>query len=214
MAFQDKQILQRILAQHVAIGDVFNEFVRNVAPLLERYRYSSTEVWVKNSLIEKRIDQEIELLNANLKRVVNGNQEWAWMLAEGKNNSLVNRYVKGMGLPSSLSQGLFAPNLKALDQFINRKINGLSVSQNIWRTSQQAKTQLEFFLSSGIGEGRSAASLSRDIRQLLNDPDTLFRRVRDKNGNLVPSKPMKDYHPGQGRYRSARSEEPSCRERV
>ena len=45
--------------------------------------------------------------------------------------------------------------------------------------------------------------ISQDIRQLLNEPNRRFRRVRDANGKLVPSQPMKDYHPGQGVYRSS-----------
>ncbi|MDX9847460.1 MAG: hypothetical protein RBT74_10810 [Tenuifilaceae bacterium] len=201
MTFQDQQILQKILAQDVAIGSVFSLFIRQVTPLLERYNYGSKELWVKNGLVEQRIDREVERLSENLKNVVVGNQKWAWNLANAKNDNLVERYIKGLALPGV--EGLFAANLRALDQFINRKTNGLNVSENIWRTSKQAKTQLEYYLQSGIAEGRSAATISRDIRQLLDDPDTLFRRVRDKNGNLVPSKPMKGYNPGQGRYRSA-----------
>jgi hypothetical protein len=203
MTFQDRQILQRILAQDVAIGSIFSMFIRQVAPLIERYNYGANEVWVKNSYIEKQIDREIERLNENLKSVIIGNQKWAWNLANAKNNKLVEQFIKGMAMPSSIKQGLFAQNLRALEQFINRKNNGFSVSDNIWRTSKQAKTQLKFYLESGVAHGRSAATISRDIRQLLKDPDTLFRRVRDKDGNLVPSQPMKDFHPGQGKYRSA-----------
>lgn len=203
MTFHDKQILQKILAQDVAIGSVFSLFVRQVAPLLERYNHGGNEVWVKNALLEKRIDKEVERLSENLKSVIEGNQKWAWGMANSKNDALVDHFIKGMALTGSIKEGLFAANLRALEQFMSRKDYGSSVSDNIWRTSKQAKTQLEYYLQSGIAEGRSAATISRDIRQLLNDPDTLFRRVRDKNGNLIQSKPMKDFHPGQGKYKSA-----------
>ena len=62
---------------------------------------------------------------------------------------------------------------------------------------------LEYYLSSGLSSGRPAALIGQDIRQLLNEPNRRFRRVRDANGKLVPSQPMKDYHPGQGVYRSS-----------
>ena len=53
-------------------------------------------------------------------------------------------------------------------------------------------------------EGKSAEALSRDIRSLLKDPDTLFRRVRDKDtGELRMSRAMAAFHPGPGKYRSA-----------
>ena len=55
----------------------------------------------------------------------------------------------------------------------------------------------------GLGEGRSADELSRDVRQNLREPNRLFRRVRDKRGNLVLSKNARAYHPGQGVYRSS-----------
>ena len=45
--------------------------------------------------------------------------------------------------------------------------------------------------------------LSRDVRRYLRNPDKLFRRVRDKHGNLRLSKAAKAYHPGRGVYRSS-----------
>lgn len=62
---------------------------------------------------------------------------------------------------------------------------------------------IETSLAEGLAEGRSAAELSRTIRQDLREPDRLFRRVRDKNGILQLSKPARAYHPGQGVYRSS-----------
>ena len=50
---------------------------------------------------------------------------------------------------------------------------------------------------------KSAQQLSKDVRQCLQQPDKLFRRVRDKNGNLQLSKAAKLYHPGRGVYRSS-----------
>ena len=54
-----------------------------------------------------------------------------------------------------------------------------------------------------LGDGTSAAVLSRTVRKLLNNPNALFRRVRDKHGQLRLSQNAKNYHPGQGVYRSA-----------
>ena len=62
---------------------------------------------------------------------------------------------------------------------------------------------IETSLAEGLAEGRSAAELSRTIRQDLREPERLYRRVRDKNGILQLSKPAKAYHPGAGVYRSS-----------
>lgn len=41
------------------------------------------------------------------------------------------------------------------------------------------------------------------VRQLLNEPHRLYRRVRDKDGNLKLSQAAQAYHPGRGVYRSS-----------
>ena len=73
----------------------------------------------------------------------------------------------------------------------------------MWRDTKIAKSQLELYLGSGVTIGKSAAKLSQDVRQCLKNPNSLFRRVRDRDGNLVLSKAAKKYHPGRGIYRSA-----------
>lgn len=68
---------------------------------------------------------------------------------------------------------------------------------------QAVRTAHRITLSIGISEGRSAADISRDVRVYLNEPDKLFRRVRNAFGNLTLSKVAQAYHPGQGVYRSS-----------
>jgi hypothetical protein len=41
------------------------------------------------------------------------------------------------------------------------------------------------------------------MKRFLNNPDMLFRRVRDKNGKLQLSKAARKYHLGRGKYRSS-----------
>jgi len=81
--------------------------------------------------------------------------------------------------------------------------DGLNLSQRIWRNVSQFKEEIEMAFDVGLSDGRSAAELSRDIRKYLNEPEKLFRRVRDTRGNLQLSKNAKAYNPGQGVYRSS-----------
>ena len=96
-----------------------------------------------------------------------------------------------------------ARNLEALSAFQKRKENGLNLSQRVWKYAEELKDAMELGIDVGLGEGKSAQQLSRDLRQYLNEPDRLYRRVRDKGGNLRLSKAAKMYHPGQGVYRSS-----------
>ena len=94
-------------------------------------------------------------------------------------------------------------NLEALETFKKRKIKDFTVSNRVWDIAKKTQSEIELALSVSLEEGKSAVQLSREVRNLLNNPTALFRRVRDKYGNLVLSKNAQNYHPGQGVYRSA-----------
>lgn len=100
--------------------------------------------------------------------------------------------------------GMKARNLDALRAFQERKIGGLKLSEKVWDYTKDFERQMEASIDMALLEGKSAEALSRDIRSLLTDPDTLFRRVRDKDtGELRMSRAMAAFHPGPGKYRSA-----------
>jgi hypothetical protein len=128
-----------------------------------------------------------------------------WELANQKNNALVKTYTTGQSIPDALHLALHRFNTEALAAFVTRSESGLNLSKRVWNIIVPDNEQkLELYLSSGITTGRSADKMSRDIRELLLEPDKLFRRVKDpKTGDLVLSKAAKNYHPGQGVYRSS-----------
>lgn len=97
----------------------------------------------------------------------------------------------------------FQTNPDALKAFQKRKTGGMSLSQKVWNMTEQYRQELELALSVSIQKGLSANQLAGQIKKYLNEPDRLFRRVRDKYGNLVLSRNAKAYHPGQGVYRSS-----------
>ena len=84
-----------------------------------------------------------------------------------------------------------------------RDRKGFTISGRVWRTAEQAMQHIETSIAEGLAEGRSAAELSRTIREDLREPERLYRRVRDKNGIPELSKPARAYHPGAGVYRSS-----------
>lgn len=99
----------------------------------------------------------------------------------------------------------FARNQEAMDSFFSRKDvhGGLNLSQKVWKYTSQFKEEMELALSASLGRGDSAATVSRHVRQYLQEPERLFRRVRDAKGNLKLSKRAAAYHPGRGEYRSS-----------
>lgn len=101
-----------------------------------------------------------------------------------------------------------ACNLKSFDKtniekYLTKKTNGLKLSDRVWKLQNGMLEQIEATLQLGILEGKSANDIALDLRKYLKDPDMLFRRVRNEEGKLKLSRAAKNYHPGQGVYRSS-----------
>lgn len=126
-----------------------------------------------------------------------------WLFACDKNDGFIESIMNTSKLSKARLKKMQDRNLEALQTFQKRKVEGMNLSQRVWKYVGQYQAQLESALDVGLGEGRSAAQLSRDVRENLKEPNRLFRRVRDKRGNLVLSKAAKAFHPGQGVYRSS-----------
>ena len=126
-----------------------------------------------------------------------------WRAACDKNDAFLKSILRTSRLTPEEAEQYQARNLEALQSFQQRKVEGLGLSKRVWKYVGDIKDTIELGIDVGLGEGRSAQQLSKDLRQCLQQPDKLFRRVRDKYGNLRLSKAAALYHPGQGVYRSS-----------
>jgi len=79
----------------------------------------------------------------------------------------------------------------------------MGLSRRVWNLTKQHKQELELAISAGVQDGTSAARLASPVKQYLNAPDKLFRRVKNGFGKLVLSRNAAAYHPGTGVYRSS-----------
>jgi hypothetical protein len=92
----------------------------------------------------------------------------------------------------------------AVQRFADMKRNGLTLSDRVWNLSKNMKSEIETIVQNGMKEGKTVEQLSKELRGYLNQPGTLFRKVRNKDtGELELSVAAKKYKPGQGIYRSA-----------
>lgn len=97
----------------------------------------------------------------------------------------------------------FRMNQQAINQLLAFSPDGLMFSERIWKNLYMTQTQIRSTIVRGLIAGDSPATISRKIRGFLHEPNKLFRRVRDKNGNLQLSKAASEYNPGAGVYRSS-----------
>lgn len=165
--------------------------------------------------LNKKLNALMESLSDAMVSTITVSEQTAFELSDTKNKYLIDTYtainpslIKKVSDSSAVfgSKAINAMkerNLEALNAFQDRKIAGLGLSDRVWTLAKQAKTEIELTLDTGLADGDSAAVMTKNLRKYLTQPDKLFRRIRDKHGNLQLSKAAKAYHPGQGIYRSS-----------
>lgn len=154
-------------------------------------------------VLKKEMEALMQDLGSSLQANIEDGDQESWTLSNTKNDAMVDSIIGKKKLPAKTVKAWKHPHLEALNAFIERKEAGMNLSRRVWNLTQQFKSEMELALELGMGEGKSAAALSRDIRKHLVEPNKLFRRVRDKSGALRLSKAAAAYHPGQGVYRSS-----------
>ncbi len=187
------------------IETLYREIIRDIVRLGETTGFNGEKPFSFSDFpgMEKRVDELLRRLQSEIVTVIMNGAHEEWELSADKNGELVDSILGSTGLSKEQISQFKPRNLEALKAFQFRKIAGMNLSQRVWRIMEQGKEDFELALDIGLGEGKSASELSRDIRRYLKQPEKLFRRVRDKHGNLVLSKKAKSYHPGKGVYRSS-----------
>ena len=156
-------------------------------------------------ITHERIGRLMQQFHDRLEAIVVDGVNSGWTLANNKNSELVRR-VYGNSLNSlTLEQQrrYFSNREDAREAFLARKVQGLGLSDRVWRYTDLYKREIELGIDVGLRAGSSADELSRELRSYLKFPDNLFRRVRDQHDNIVLSHAAKAFHPGQGVYRSS-----------
>lgn len=152
---------------------------------------------------QKKIEKLLEGLSGEIQSIIQNGIDNAWELSHQKNSAMVQSLASTYGWSEARANALSRRNLASLAAFKARTQAGMHLSDRVWDFVKHDRQKIEWALELGLAEGKSAAALSRDVRQYLKEPNKLFRRVKNKHGQLVLSQAAKAYHPGQGVYRSS-----------
>jgi hypothetical protein len=154
---------------------------------------------------KKRIDNLLQTVYKKSEAVIVNGIKKEWDQSNVKNDAFVENVIKEKykGVDKSQFTTWFDHNDKALEMYLSKISDKRTISERVWNLTSQFRTELEMALDIGFRDGKSADEISRDIRKYLQNPDALFRRVRDEHGVLHLSKRAAAYHPGQGVYRSS-----------
>jgi hypothetical protein len=203
----EQQHMEHLAKYEQEIRTIYNRYIEEATRIA-----SSTGVlgdkpftFADYPLAHSRMKELQRKMAAEIKAVITKGEDTEWRLSEEKTIELINSAYGDIG--EEVIEVYRNAYLKRRDAarkaFNKRRSEGLNLSNRVWQYTGQFKEELEMALDLGIREGKSADELSRDVRRYLNNPNMLFRRVRDEHGILHLSKRAKAYHPGQGVYRSS-----------
>lgn len=147
--------------------------------------------------------KEVEGLLRRLHSLATLSIEKGMELEWGKANDECDRLLTSIFGKGVLETPQFAAwvdrNTNAMRAFIERSDAGMNLSDRVWKSVRQLREEMEMAMTVAIGEGDSASSISRKVRQYLDDPDLMFRRFRykaaeeiifDDEGNEIGRKPI------------------------
>ncbi len=213
-----KDLFERTEDYADKVRKIYAGTIDELTQIALKYKSDSSEETFSFSDNRKMSDEATKTLRTMYSQVyaeIQTGIKTEWSLANLQNDKLVQQIFGKNAIDNNHLAKYFTRNEEAMNAFFARKdqYGGLNLSQNVWKYTGQLKTEMEAALNLGIGEGGSASSISRKVRQYLQEPNKLFKRVqetvKDADGNITKtgkyklSKAAKAYHPGQGVYRSS-----------
>jgi hypothetical protein len=196
------------LRRHIAITNrriqqAYISAIQDISNQIDKIRWNG-QVFSLNQfpLLKQKIEAVIDKMHPQVYGALVNSIKSSWDLSNEKNNIIVDRRIAERRPNKRVQQVLYDPNMKARDSFISRTEKGLKLSNRVWNTLEPFKSELEAGLGMAVTNGIGAKATAKELKKYLQDPDKLFRRVRE-NGKLRLSSAAKAYHPGQGVYRSS-----------
>lgn len=140
--------------------------------------------------IKERFNEIIEQLHQNTYSITVESIYKAFALSNLKNDKLIHGYFKGLyGMLSDKIKGIYnKENERALQSFIQRKTNGMNLSERVWKYDSVYKGLIEDALQIGIGNGISHKEMGKFLMRYLKNPSATIYEV-DTNGiaNQIPN---------------------------
>lgn len=161
-----------------------------------------------NPRIAKKASDILRRMQAAAETAIRKDIKLEWALG----NKAADEFLSTMFGKKVLNDPRFAGwtkrNGDALNAFMESHAGGMALSDMIWKTAEQLRDEMQLAVSVSIGSGKSASTISREVRQYLKYPDKLFRRVKiGTNPDGTPkyrlSEAAKAFHSGKGVYRSS-----------
>lgn len=131
---------------------------------------------------QKEVEDLLRRLHSAVTMAIEQGIKLEWEQANQECDKLIASVFGKKVMESPEFSAWMGRNSAARDAFISRSENGLNLSDRVWKSVRQLRDEMEVAMTVSIGEGESASSMSRKVREYLNNPDDMFRRFRYKKG--------------------------------
>lgn len=204
----EKQLRKNVAAYQLRVDAIFAKYTEelvHVAAAIPGYDPNKLFKFADYPMTKARVDDLLGQMSSDLSTTIANGVDSAWTLADAKNDDMVYRALGGMldKLPPDKYEHYFRRHDEALHAYKDRRVAGMNLSDRVWKYTGQFQREIEMGVGLGIRDGVDAATMTKNVKQYLQYPDKLFRRVRNEFGQLVLSKAAKAFHPGAGVYRSS-----------
>ena len=203
----EKEHVKHVAKYEAEIRRIYEQAMAEAARIMSMATFDASKPlsFSDYPLIQTLMTKLQRKMAASVEAVITKGIDAEWDLSAEETRELVESLFGDLDseLMELRTQAYLLRRDKAREAFKMRKERGLSLSDRVWQYTGQFKEELEMALDLGLRDGKSADELNREVRKYLNNPNMLFRRVRDEHGVLHLSKRAKAYHPGQGVYRSS-----------
>lgn len=159
-----------------------------------RFKQRDTHAYRWQKGMKAQIDEVLRAYRFNAKQIITQSQSAEWALSNEKNAEIFNFYTKGIDVPTEIIRTAGQLNLDALRAFSQRQVDGISLSNRIWKMSKLEQRNVELYLGSGIGQGKSAVRIAwdldqldhgRNIKAISGDEKILIKNARNVSFNAL-----------------------------
>ena len=200
-----RKYIRRLEGYSYRVKQLYIDAIDELIKLYKRVDFNPDKPFEfsKYKSVSKDQQKIIERLHENLYSLTHNGMTKEWNTWNKLIDKAIASFV-GNQLSADYAKPFYVVNNKALKDMQDAAgPDNMNMSKKVWNYADQFTKEAEYAFDVALREGHSANRLSRDMRQYLDEPEKLFRRVRDAQGNLQLSKRAKEYHPGQGVYRSS-----------
>lgn len=191
---ENKASVARSEAYAESVRRMFSQTVTDILETLKMYPdITDGEMFsfdAQSIRVQKEVERLLRRLSASVTLATEEDIKIEWGLANDSVDALIESVVGKKVLRDPNFKSWTNRNAQAMNAFISRKHGIMTLKDRIWQTTQQLREEMEVALTVSIGEGKSAAQMSREVKKYLNDPDLMFRRFRYKIGEDEEGNPV------------------------